>query len=71
MTPVLATGTPALWYLTRGTGAVTLVPLTPSVVLGIVEVQRVSRRARPALHGRLAAPHRLAARARAARRSTC
>lgn len=39
---ILATGTPALWYLTRGTGAVTLAGLTLSVVLGIAEVQRLS-----------------------------
>ncbi len=30
----------ALWYLTRGTGAVTLILLTVSVALGIVNVQR-------------------------------
>ncbi len=37
-----ASPSPALWYLTRGTGAVTLVLLTASVVLGVVEVQRWS-----------------------------
>jgi DMSO/TMAO reductase YedYZ heme-binding membrane subunit len=40
VTGVLATGTPALWYLTRGTGAVTLILLTLSLVLGILEVKR-------------------------------
>ena len=33
---------PALWYLTRGTGAVTLVLLTASVVLGIAEVRALA-----------------------------
>ncbi len=42
MTAALATGTPALWYLTRGTGAVTLVLLTASLLLGILEVERWS-----------------------------
>lgn len=37
-----AATSPALWYLTRGTGAVTLVLLTVSVVLGVAEVQRWS-----------------------------
>jgi sulfoxide reductase heme-binding subunit YedZ len=38
---MMATAGPsALWYLTRGTGLVTLVLLTASVVLGIVQVQR-------------------------------
>ncbi|MEA2422927.1 MAG: methionine sulfoxide reductase heme-binding subunit, partial [Thermoleophilaceae bacterium] len=32
----------ALWYLTRGTGAVSLVLLTLSVVLGVVDVRRWS-----------------------------
>jgi len=37
MTTILATsGSKALWYLTRGTGVVTLLLLTVSVVLGIV-----------------------------------
>ena len=40
MTPVAAAGTPALWYLTRGTGAVTLILLTLSLLLGILEVKR-------------------------------
>ncbi|MGA9857672.1 MAG: ferric reductase-like transmembrane domain-containing protein [Solirubrobacteraceae bacterium] len=34
-------GPSPLWYLTRGTGAVTLVLLTVSVVLGIANVQRL------------------------------
>ncbi|HEU4978030.1 MAG TPA: ferric reductase-like transmembrane domain-containing protein [Solirubrobacteraceae bacterium] len=33
-------GGKALWYLTRGTGAVTLVLLTLSLVLGVVDVRR-------------------------------
>jgi hypothetical protein len=33
-------GPSALWYLTRGTGLVTLIGLTASVVLGIVQVRR-------------------------------
>lgn len=44
---ILATSAPALWYLTRGTGAVTLVGLTLSVVLGIAEVRRWSVRGAP------------------------
>ncbi|HEY2602360.1 MAG TPA: ferric reductase-like transmembrane domain-containing protein [Thermoleophilaceae bacterium] len=39
MTLAAAHGPSALWYATRGTGAVTLVLLTASVVLGIVEVR--------------------------------
>jgi hypothetical protein len=35
------TGPSALWYLTRGTGAVTLVLLTVSLALGIANVRRV------------------------------
>jgi hypothetical protein len=35
-----AAGPSPLWYLTRGTGIVTLVLLTASVVLGIVQVRR-------------------------------
>ena len=42
VTAVLAAGTPALWYLTRGTGAVTLSCSPLSVVLGILEVERWS-----------------------------
>jgi DMSO/TMAO reductase YedYZ heme-binding membrane subunit len=37
---IAAAGPSAYWYLTRGTGLVTLVLLTASVVLGIVQVQR-------------------------------
>lgn len=37
---IAAAGPSALWYLTRGTGLVTLMLLTASVVLGIVQVQR-------------------------------
>jgi sulfoxide reductase heme-binding subunit YedZ len=37
---VSASGGRALWYLTRGTGTVTLILLTLSMVLGIVDVQR-------------------------------
>src|SRR3954454_9261272 len=32
----------ALWYLTRGTGAVALVLLSLSVVLGVLELQRIA-----------------------------
>jgi hypothetical protein len=40
---MIATAAPsALWYLTRGTGLVTLLALTASVVLGILQVQRWS-----------------------------
>ncbi len=35
-----ATNTKALWYMTRGTGVVTLLLLTLSVVLGVTEVTR-------------------------------
>lgn len=39
----LAAATPrAVWYLSRGAGAVTLVGLTATVVLGIVDVRRVA-----------------------------
>jgi sulfoxide reductase heme-binding subunit YedZ len=41
---IAAAGTPALWYLTRGTGLVTLLLLTGSVVLGILQVLRWSPR---------------------------
>ncbi|MDX6675682.1 MAG: methionine sulfoxide reductase heme-binding subunit [Solirubrobacteraceae bacterium] len=41
MTTVLATSGPtAMWYLTRGSGAVSLVLLTASVVLGVVDARR-------------------------------
>jgi ferric reductase like protein len=39
MTIAAAHGPSALWYVTRGTGAVTLVLLTASVVLGILELR--------------------------------
>ena len=38
--PVAAAGPSAYWYLTRGTGAVTLILLSASVVLGIVDQSR-------------------------------
>ena len=37
---IAAAGPSALWYLTRGTGLVTLILLTASVVLGILQVLR-------------------------------
>ena len=37
---IAAAGPSAMWYLTRGAGAVTLVVLTASVVLGIVHADR-------------------------------
>jgi sulfoxide reductase heme-binding subunit YedZ len=40
MTAVLATAPKALWYLTRGTGAVSFLLLTASVVLGILHSVR-------------------------------
>jgi DMSO/TMAO reductase YedYZ heme-binding membrane subunit len=41
MSSVVATSGPtALWYLTRGSGAVSLVLLTASVVLGVVDARR-------------------------------
>ena len=70
---IAAAGTPALWYLTRGTGLVTLVLLTASVVLGIVQVLRWSPPGTPrfvvvTLHRRgLAARRGVARRARADR----
>jgi sulfoxide reductase heme-binding subunit YedZ len=42
-----AAGTKALWYLTRGTGLVSLLLLTLSVVLGILEARRWSSPAWP------------------------
>jgi hypothetical protein len=39
MTIAAAHGPSVLWYVTRGTGAVTLVLLTASVVLGILEIR--------------------------------
>jgi sulfoxide reductase heme-binding subunit YedZ len=44
---IAATDTRALWYLTRGTGVVSLLLLTLSVVLGITQVSRVSSRSFP------------------------
>jgi sulfoxide reductase heme-binding subunit YedZ len=48
MTPTLATalGPSAYWYLARGTGAVALVLLTASVVLGILDTVRFTAGAR-------------------------
>ena len=46
MTPVLAS-TPALWYLARGSGAVSLCLLTLTVVLGIVTSARWATAAWP------------------------
>ena len=37
-----ALGDRSLWYLSRGTGAVSLVLLTVTLVLGIVDVRRWS-----------------------------
>jgi methionine sulfoxide reductase heme-binding subunit len=43
MSPLLATAGPsAYWYLTRSTGAVALLLLTLSIVLGVVDVERWS-----------------------------
>ncbi len=39
--PLAAAGPSALWYLTRATGAVTLVLLTGSVVLGVANIGRL------------------------------
>jgi methionine sulfoxide reductase heme-binding subunit len=44
---VAAAGPSAYWYLTRSTGAVSLLLLTFAVVLGIVEVRRLSTPAWP------------------------
>src|SRR5689334_20495846 len=41
MTPVAVAGT-AMWYLTRSTGAVSLILLTRAVALGVVDVRRWS-----------------------------
>jgi methionine sulfoxide reductase heme-binding subunit len=41
MSPILATGSLS-WYLTRSTGAVALLLLTAAVVLGVVDVRRIS-----------------------------
>ncbi|MGH2903783.1 MAG: ferric reductase-like transmembrane domain-containing protein [Solirubrobacteraceae bacterium] len=40
--PLAAVGPSAYWYLTRSTGAVAMVLLTVSVVLGVIDVSRVS-----------------------------
>ena len=37
---IAVAGPSPLWYLTRGTGLVTLLLLTASVVLGVLQVQR-------------------------------
>ena len=42
MTPVLAVAPSAWWYLTRAGGAVSLLLLTATVVLGVVDVSRWS-----------------------------
>ncbi len=44
---MIAAGPSPLWYLTRGTGLVTLLLLTASVVLGILQVQRWSPQGSP------------------------
>jgi methionine sulfoxide reductase heme-binding subunit len=51
--PLAAAGAPALWYLSRGSGAVSLLLLSTSVVLGIVDQQRwrSARWPRFTLHG--------------------
>ena len=51
--PLAAAGAPALWYLSRGSGAVSLILLSASVVLGIVDQQRwrSERWPRFTLHG--------------------
>jgi sulfoxide reductase heme-binding subunit YedZ len=51
--PLAAAGAPALWYLSRGSGAVSLILLSTSVVLGIVDQQhwRSARWPRFTLHG--------------------
>jgi sulfoxide reductase heme-binding subunit YedZ len=47
MIATAAVGPTAFWYLTRGTGAVSLILLTLSVVLGVANVRRVSTDAVP------------------------
>lgn len=51
--PLAVAGAPALWYLSRGSGAVSLILLTASLVLGIVDQQRwrSARWPRFTLHG--------------------
>ena len=65
-----AAGPSAYWYLARGTGAVALVLLTASVVLGILGSLRFTARRAGRGSRRHAAPRRLAAGDRAARAST-
>jgi len=47
MNVVAAAGPSAYWYLTRSTGAVSLLLLTLAIVLGIIDVRRVSTPAWP------------------------
>ncbi len=47
MTSLAAAGPSAYWYLTRSTGAVALLLFTAAVVLGILDVRRVSTPAWP------------------------
>ncbi len=47
LTTLATSGPTALWYLTRGTGAVTLVLLTVSVVLGVADLERWQGRRTP------------------------
>lgn len=51
--PLAAAGAPALWYLSRGSGAVSLILLSVAVVLGIVDQRRwrSERWPRFTLHG--------------------
>jgi DMSO/TMAO reductase YedYZ heme-binding membrane subunit len=51
--PLAAAGAPALWYLSRGSGAVSLILLSAAVVLGIVDQRRwrSARWPRFTLHG--------------------
>jgi hypothetical protein len=51
--PLAASGTAALWYLSRGSGAVSLILLSAALVLGIVDERRwrSTRWPRFALHG--------------------
>jgi hypothetical protein len=51
--PLAAAGAPALWYLSRGSGAVSLILLSTAVVLGIVDQRRwrSERWPRFTLHG--------------------
>ncbi|MBV9048909.1 MAG: hypothetical protein JOY58_11605, partial [Solirubrobacterales bacterium] len=47
MLATAAAGPSALWYLTRGTGTVSLLLLTISVALGVANVRRVRTEAMP------------------------